>query len=163
MAVLAVTATAVAAITGPAVTAVADTPDVSFHKDVEPIVQKNCQTCHRPGQVAPMSFLTYESSRPWARAMKTAVASRRMPPYDFNWQLGYYTSIRVPKGTRMIMDAHFDNPVGNRSNPNPNRTVYYGSMTWEEMMNPFYGVVVDADVDPRSIVRSKHQQVEAGG
>ena len=34
----------------------ADSPDVSFHKDVEPILQKNCQTCHRPGQVAPMSF-----------------------------------------------------------------------------------------------------------
>src|SRR5438876_12284817 len=39
----------------------ADSPNVTFHKDVEPILQKNCQTCHRPGQVAPMSFPTYQS------------------------------------------------------------------------------------------------------
>src|SRR5947199_154527 len=48
---------------------------VTFHKDVLPILQRNCQTCHRPGNIAPMSFLTYESTRPWAKAMKTAVVS----------------------------------------------------------------------------------------
>ena len=42
-------------------------PEPTFHKDVLPILQKNCQTCHRPGQLAPMSFLTYQSTRPWAR------------------------------------------------------------------------------------------------
>src|SRR6185437_11710147 len=47
---------------------------VTFHKDVEPILQKNCQSCHRPGQVGPMSFLTYQGARPWAKAMKAAVA-----------------------------------------------------------------------------------------
>src|SRR4026207_81185 len=61
--------------------ATAQSPAVSFHKDVEPILQKNCQTCHRPGQVAPMSFMTYENVRPYARAMKTAVLSRKMPPW----------------------------------------------------------------------------------
>src|SRR5713226_4596903 len=54
---------------------------VTFHKDVLPILQKNCQNCHRPGQIAPMSFLTYESVRPWAKAMKAATASRKMPPW----------------------------------------------------------------------------------
>jgi hypothetical protein len=53
----------------------------TFNKDVLPILQKNCQTCHRPGQIAPMSFLTYKETRPWAKAMKTAVASRKMPPW----------------------------------------------------------------------------------
>ena len=43
---------------------------VTFHKDVEPILQRNCQSCHRPGQAAPMSLLTYQSARPWAKAMK---------------------------------------------------------------------------------------------
>ena len=61
--------------------ATAQSPAVSFHKDVEPILQKNCQTCHRPGQVASMSFMTYENVRPYARAMKTAVLSRKMPPW----------------------------------------------------------------------------------
>src|SRR5579863_8206335 len=56
-------------------------PTVTFNKDVLPILQKNCQTCHRPGQVAPMSFLSYQSTRPWAQAMKAAVAARKMPPW----------------------------------------------------------------------------------
>ncbi|PWT97411.1 MAG: thiol-disulfide isomerase [Terriglobia bacterium] len=75
-----------------------------------------------------------------------------VPHYDFNWQLGYNTSLKVPKGTKLRVDAHFDNSVNNKFNPNPNRTVYYGEMTWEEMMNPFFGVVVEGDVDPNKIL-----------
>jgi hypothetical protein len=41
---------------------IAQSPSTTFHKDVESILQKNCQTCHRPGQIAPMSFLTYEAT-----------------------------------------------------------------------------------------------------
>src|SRR5438093_5065869 len=54
---------------------------VTFNKDVLAILQNNCQTCHRPGGIAPMSFLTYESVRPWAKAIKTAVVSKKMPPW----------------------------------------------------------------------------------
>jgi hypothetical protein len=56
-------------------------PLVTFNKDVLPILQNNCQVCHRPGEVAPMSFLTYESTRPWAKAIKAAVLSKKMPPW----------------------------------------------------------------------------------
>jgi mono/diheme cytochrome c family protein len=59
----------------------AQSPAVVFNKDVLPILQRNCQTCHRPGEVGPMSFLTYESTRPWARAIKEAVLSKKMPPW----------------------------------------------------------------------------------
>ena len=62
---------------------------VTFHKDVLPILQKNCQTCHRPGEVAPMSFLTYKDVRPWAKAMKAAVALRKMPPWFADPQFGH--------------------------------------------------------------------------
>jgi hypothetical protein len=86
-----------------------------------------------------------------------------VPHYDFNWQLGYNVGIKVPKGTVMHVYAHFDNSVNNKFNPNPNRTVYYGTMTWEEMMNPFYSVVVPAGTDPRNVVRSKYAQVGGGG
>jgi hypothetical protein len=75
-----------------------------------------------------------------------------VPHYDFNWQLGYVTSLKVPKGTKLRVDAHFDNSPNNKFNPNPNKTVYYGEMTWEEMMNPFFGVVVDKDADPKNVV-----------
>jgi hypothetical protein len=56
-------------------------PLVTFNKDVLPILQNNCQTCHRPGEIAPMSFLTYESTRPWAKAIKAAAISKQMPPW----------------------------------------------------------------------------------
>ena len=40
----------------------------TFNRDVLPILQKNCQSCHRPGEIGPMSFMTYKDTRPWARA-----------------------------------------------------------------------------------------------
>ncbi len=66
--------------------------EVTFNKDVLPILQKNCQNCHRPGEVAPMSFLTYESTRPWAKAMKTAVLTRKMPPWFADPQYGHFAN-----------------------------------------------------------------------
>lgn len=57
------------------------TKPVTFHKDVLPVLQKRCQECHRPGEAAPMSLLTYKEARPWAKAMKTAVLSKKMPPW----------------------------------------------------------------------------------
>src|SRR5215470_8109141 len=72
-------------------------PTVTFAKDVLPILQKNCQTCHRPGQMAPMSFLTYQGTRPWARAMKAAVASRKMPPWFADPKYGHFSNDRALK------------------------------------------------------------------
>jgi hypothetical protein len=65
---------------------------MTFNKDVLPILQRNCQTCHRPGSIAPMSFLTYESTRPWAKAMKAAVVTRKMPPWFADPQYGHYSN-----------------------------------------------------------------------
>src|SRR6516164_6628889 len=70
---------------------------VTFNKDVLPVLQKNCQTCHRPGQAAPMSFLTYKDARPWAKAMKAAVATRKMPPWFADAQYGPYLNDRALK------------------------------------------------------------------
>ncbi len=53
----------------------------TFTKDVAPILQKNCQSCHRPGEAGPFSMLTYEDTRPWAGAIKLAVQQRIMPPW----------------------------------------------------------------------------------
>ena len=83
--------------------------------------------------------------------------------YDFNWQLGYNTSIEVPKGTKLHVDAHFDNSANNKFNPNPDKTVYYGTMTWEEMMFPFFGVVVPKNTDPRKIIKSAFEFAGGGG
>lgn len=61
---------------------------VTFTKDVLPILQENCQTCHRKGgrnmsgMIAPMSFESYQETRPWAKAIAQVVDSREMPPWD---------------------------------------------------------------------------------
>jgi len=67
---------------------------VTFNKEVLPILQKNCQTCHRPGEIAPMSFLTYKDARPWAKAMKTAVINRQMPPWGADPNYGHFANDR---------------------------------------------------------------------
>src|ERR1700680_4783133 len=54
-------------------------PQPSFTRDVAPILQRRCQTCHRPDTFAPMSLLTYEDARPWARSIKQKVAAREIP------------------------------------------------------------------------------------
>jgi hypothetical protein len=59
----------------------ADAPTPTFTKDVAPILAKSCVTCHRPGEVAPMSLMTYQEVRPWAKAVKSKVVNRQMPPW----------------------------------------------------------------------------------
>jgi hypothetical protein len=61
---------------------------VTFTKDVAPILQRSCVACHRPGEMAPMSLMTYEDVRPWARAVKTRVAAREMPPWHIDRNIG---------------------------------------------------------------------------
>jgi len=65
---------------------------VTFTKDIAPLLQRKCQSCHRPDSVAPMSLLTYEDARPWARAMKTKTGLRgqrgAMPPWGIEKDIG---------------------------------------------------------------------------
>lgn len=64
----------------------------TFNRDVAPIFQKRCTSCHRPGQMAPMSLLTFESARPWARAIQRQVASRTMPPWSADPKIGTFSN-----------------------------------------------------------------------
>jgi len=84
--------------------------DVTFNKDVLPVLQKNCQTCHRPGEVAPMSLLTYKDARPWAKAIKTAVLMQRMPPWQVEPQYDHKFSngARLTQAERDILAAWAD-------------------------------------------------------
>lgn len=68
--------------------------NVTFDKDVVPLLQKNCQECHRPGEVAPMSLMTYKDARPWARSIKAAVATRKMPPWFADPAYGHFANDR---------------------------------------------------------------------
>ncbi|HLK51478.1 MAG TPA: cytochrome c [Bryobacteraceae bacterium] len=66
----------------------------TFSKDVAPILEKNCQSCHRPGEAAPFSLLTYQQARPWAKAMKQAVLERKMPPWFADPSYGHFRNDR---------------------------------------------------------------------
>ena len=71
-----------------ALTHVKDGSPPTFTKDVAPILYRSCQTCHRSGTSAPMSLLTYEDARPWARSIRAKVASREMPPWHIVRNVG---------------------------------------------------------------------------
>ncbi len=70
------------------------TGEVTFHKDVEPLLQSRCQGCHRPGEAAPMALLTYKEVRPWAKAIKEAVLDRKMPPWYADGAHGQFANDR---------------------------------------------------------------------
>src|SRR5579863_6140698 len=60
----------------------------TFAKDITPIFQEKCQDCHRKGSMAPMSLITFEETRPWAKAIKQRVATRSMPPWHLDKTVG---------------------------------------------------------------------------
>ena len=62
--------------------------DVTFSKDVAPILQRSCENCHRPGGAAPMSLTSYSEVRPWARSIKNRTTSREMPPWFIDKNIG---------------------------------------------------------------------------
>jgi hypothetical protein len=73
---------------------------VTFTKDVAPILQARCQTCHRPDTFAPMSLLTYEEARPWAKSIKQKVVAREMPP----WYIDKHVGVRNFKNDVSLTD-----------------------------------------------------------
>lgn len=62
--------------------------EVTFSRDIAPILQQNCQVCHQPGSIAPMSLINYDEVRPWARVIKLRVETGRMPPYHIDSDVG---------------------------------------------------------------------------
>ena len=79
---------AVLAVAAPALAADAPARQVTFSKDVAPIFQEKCQACHQPNSIAPMSLITYQEARPWARSIKDRVAARQMPPWHIDPSVG---------------------------------------------------------------------------
>src|SRR5579864_952986 len=60
----------------------------TFTKDIAPILQAKCEECHRKGSMAPMSLVTYEETRPWAKAIRQRVVARQMPPWHIDTTVG---------------------------------------------------------------------------
>ena len=75
--------------------------NVTFTRDIAPIFQRSCQSCHRTGSIAPMSLLTYEEVRPWARSIKQRIESREMPP----WFIDRHVGVQGFKADKSLSDA----------------------------------------------------------
>src|SRR5262245_5805300 len=72
-----------------AAAAAADAPkNPTFTKDIAPIFQAKCETCHRTDSMAPMSLATYQEARPWAKSIKARVVARQMPPWHIDRNIG---------------------------------------------------------------------------
>jgi hypothetical protein len=81
----------------------------TYYKDVLPVLQQRCQECHRAGEVAPMPLETYAQARPWAKAMKEAVLSRKMPPWPADSHFGKFSNDRSLSDTEIkILSAWAD-------------------------------------------------------
>ncbi len=72
----------------------AATTSPTFHKDIEPLLQKHCQGCHHPGDIGPMSLMSYKETRPWAKAIKGAVVQKKMPPWFADAKHGQFANDR---------------------------------------------------------------------
>ncbi|HUU33760.1 MAG TPA: cytochrome c [Vicinamibacterales bacterium] len=79
----------------------------TFSKDVAPIFQAKCQSCHQPDSIAPMSLITYQQSRPWARSIKDRVARRQMPP----WHIDPSVGVQEFKNDMSLSDAQIETIV----------------------------------------------------
>jgi hypothetical protein len=85
--------------------AAAETP--TFSKDVAPILQAKCQSCHQPNSIAPMSLITFQEARPWARSIKERVSTRQMPP----WHIDKSVGVQSFKNDMSLSDQQIDTIV----------------------------------------------------
>jgi len=81
--------------------------NVTFSKDVAPILQAKCQSCHEPGSIAPMSLMTYQEARPWARSIRERVSKRQMPP----WHIDRSVGVQQFKNDMSLTDAQVETIV----------------------------------------------------
>jgi mono/diheme cytochrome c family protein len=118
-------AAAIAATT--ALAASTGKPSPTFHKDVLPVLQRNCQECHRPGEAGPMAFRTYKETRPWAKAIKQAVQKGSMPPWFADPKHGKFANERrmtAEEIATVVTWADSGAPEGNpKDSPTPRKFV----------------------------------------
>src|SRR5580700_6196833 len=91
----------------PAFAADASSKPVTFSKDIAPIFQAKCEECHRKGTSAPMSLITYQEARPWAKSIRERVATRNMPP----WHIDKTVGIQHFQNDRSLNDEQIDTIV----------------------------------------------------
>src|SRR5262245_33829030 len=95
------------AIAGSATAAAEPVKSPTFSKDLAPILQAKCQSCHEPGSIAPMALITYQDVRPWARSIRERVSKRQMPP----WHIDRSVGVQKFKNDMSLSDEQIDTIV----------------------------------------------------
>jgi len=99
-------------------------PVPTFNRDVQPILANRCQGCHRAGEIGPMSLMSYRDVRPWAKAIKQSVLTRRMPPWFADPQVGKFANDRTMSDAEIrTLTAWVDGgaPEGDPADKRPDR------------------------------------------
>lgn len=99
-------------------------PAPTFYRDVLPILQDHCQSCHRPNEIAPMPLLTYDQTRPFARAIADAAAKKSMPPWFADPAVGHFSndpSLTDQQISTLVQWANGDAPAGDSNEAPPSR------------------------------------------
>lgn len=94
--------------------------EITFSKDVQPILETRCVQCHRAGEIAPMPLATYAQVRPWAKAIKTAVLTKRMPPWFADPHYGKFSndlSLSPREISTIVAWVDRGAPEGDRATP----------------------------------------------
>jgi hypothetical protein len=130
----------------------------TFTKDVAPIFQKKCESCHRPDSIAPMSLITYQEARPWARSIRDRVASRNMPP----WHIDPTVGIQHYKGDRSLTQKEIDTIVAWAGNgaPQGNPADMPPAIKWDDGNG--WNYAKELGREPDLIIRSPKYTQKAG-
>jgi len=102
---------------------------VTYYKDVAPVIQSRCQECHRPGEIGPMSFMSYDEVRPWAKAIKTAIVTKKMPPWSADPHFGKFSndrSLSQAEADTLVAWVDGGSPAGNPKDAPKPREYYQG-------------------------------------
>ena len=144
--------------------------DVTYYRDVLPIIQDNCQSCHQPegqnlgGVLAPMSFMNYQETRPWARAIASKVEAREMPPWYAEGPKGVFSNERLLTDAEirtLLTWVEAGAPAGDRADaPAPRQFVENTSGGWS-LGTPDYVFKLDEPLPHRRRrVRPEHQLLQ---
>ena len=118
----------------------------TFNADVGRILYDNCATCHREGEIAPMVLTSYKAARPWARAIKTKVVSREMPPWFADPRYGHFQDVLAMSQAEIdTIAAWVDGGAPEGTGPAPDVPVF--SSDWRHDRPPDYVVEMPLEIE----------------
>jgi copper type II ascorbate-dependent monooxygenase-like protein len=117
----------------------------TYSKDVAPILFANCVACHRAGEVAPMSLLTYEQVRPWAKSIKSKVVAREMPPWNADPQYGKFANDKSLTAAQIATITSWVDDGAPRGDPADTPVPPRFANDWEAGIQPDYVIEMPLD------------------